>query len=164
MARPKSKLTKEQILERRAQAAWEYRQRLTNVERERHRAAVNEKARARMRARREKLRRAPADVQLEHAVKAAQYRRNYVERTRRAVTAAALKSFAKSKSLHPLPSNRAPPCAPRRRPRSPDEDASWEEWEEDDATQRPGCRDDSEERDIHTRAEYYRPGNFSFIR
>ncbi|KAK6984034.1 hypothetical protein R3P38DRAFT_2807230 [Favolaschia claudopus] len=73
MGRPRTKLTQEQILARRAQAAWEYRQR--------HRAAVNEKARLRMRAHREKLRRAPADVQVEYAVKAAQYRRDYVECT-----------------------------------------------------------------------------------
>ncbi|KAK7019062.1 hypothetical protein R3P38DRAFT_3200303 [Favolaschia claudopus] len=149
MARPKSKLSKEELLARRAQAAYEYRQR----------ASVNEKARLRMRARREKLRRAPADVQLEHAVKAAQYRRDYVERTRRAVTNAALKSWSKSKSLHAPPSNRAPPCAPRRRPRSPDEEGSWEEWEDDDTMRSTGVQDDSVENDEDIRVGYYRTRN-----
>ncbi|KAK7033757.1 hypothetical protein R3P38DRAFT_3185520 [Favolaschia claudopus] len=158
MARPKSKLTKEQLLERRAQAAWEYRQR----------AAVNEKARLRMRARRERLRRAPADVQSEYAVRAARYRRDYVERTRRAVTSAALHSLSRTKSPH---ANRAPPCAPRQRPRSPDDDGSWEEWEDGDAAQRRGVRDDLEEQDeseleeghSRTRIQYYRTGNITFI-
>ncbi|KAK6992991.1 hypothetical protein R3P38DRAFT_3224402 [Favolaschia claudopus] len=94
MARPKSKLTRQEILSRRAQAAWEYRQR--------NKAAVNEKARLRMRDRREKLRRASAAVQLEYAVKAAQYRQDYVERARRAARSPALKSLQRSP---PSPTN-----------------------------------------------------------
>ncbi|KAJ7752278.1 hypothetical protein B0H16DRAFT_1723624 [Mycena metata] len=62
----------EEILARRAHAAWEYRQR--------NRAVVNEKARVRMQKRREALRHAPSDVQQEANRKARQYRRNYVER------------------------------------------------------------------------------------
>ncbi|KAK7033887.1 hypothetical protein R3P38DRAFT_3186201 [Favolaschia claudopus] len=94
MARPKSKLTRQEILNRRAQAAWEYRQR--------NKAAVNEKARVRMRAHREKLRRSSAAVQLEYAVKAAQYRQDYVERATRAARRSVAKSLQRSP---PSPTN-----------------------------------------------------------
>ncbi|KAJ7119400.1 hypothetical protein C8R46DRAFT_1050825 [Mycena filopes] len=67
----KAKLTQEEILERRTQAAWEYRQR--------HRDSINEKACLRMQRRREELKEAPAAVQQAHTVKARQYRRNYIE-------------------------------------------------------------------------------------
>ncbi|KAJ7122478.1 hypothetical protein C8R46DRAFT_1238300 [Mycena filopes] len=71
MSNRKSKISQEELLERRAQAAWEYRQR--------NREAVNAKARIRMRRKREALQSAPSAVQLEHTVKAAQYRRKYLE-------------------------------------------------------------------------------------
>ncbi|KAJ6450012.1 hypothetical protein C8R47DRAFT_1084569 [Mycena vitilis] len=62
------------ILDRRADAAWEYRSR--------NREAVNARARLRMRRRREELQTAPAAVRLEKEAKARQYRRNYRERNR----------------------------------------------------------------------------------
>ncbi|KAJ7036484.1 hypothetical protein C8F04DRAFT_1258049 [Mycena alexandri] len=56
------KPTDAEVLDRRAQAAWEYRQR--------HRAAVNEKARLRMQKRREALKHASSDVQQQATQKA----------------------------------------------------------------------------------------------
>ncbi|KAJ7106122.1 hypothetical protein C8R43DRAFT_1140610 [Mycena crocata] len=83
MARSKKpKPSEEVVKERRAQAAWEYRQR--------NPAAINEKARLRMRDRREALRTAPSGIQLLHAVKARQYRRNYIERNKEIESVAAL--------------------------------------------------------------------------
>ncbi|KAK7054024.1 hypothetical protein R3P38DRAFT_3171507 [Favolaschia claudopus] len=69
----KSKYTSEERSQRRAHAAWEYRQR--------NKAATNEKARLRMRAQRQKLLHAPSAVQLEYAVRAEKYRREYSECT-----------------------------------------------------------------------------------
>ncbi|KAJ7222632.1 hypothetical protein GGX14DRAFT_558721 [Mycena pura] len=96
----KSKCTRDEVLERRAQVAWEYRQR--------HKDTINEKAKLRMRKsvlhlhscpvpswlryafrRREQLKTAPSDIQLEHALRAAQYRRNYVEQSYQATRKAA---------------------------------------------------------------------------
>ncbi|KAJ7921968.1 hypothetical protein B0H13DRAFT_1866208 [Mycena leptocephala] len=67
----KPKLTRDEILDRRAQAPWEYRCR--------NREIVNEKARLRMQKRREQLQNAPAAVQAEHQAKARQYRRRYLD-------------------------------------------------------------------------------------
>ncbi|KAJ7038349.1 hypothetical protein C8F04DRAFT_1179971 [Mycena alexandri] len=76
-AKPKRiKPTDAEVLDRRAQAAWEYRQR--------HRAAVNEKARLRMQKRREALKHASSDVQQQATQKARQYRQRYNERARAA--------------------------------------------------------------------------------
>ncbi|KAJ7016827.1 hypothetical protein C8F04DRAFT_1195720 [Mycena alexandri] len=64
----KIKRSHEEVLESRAEAAWKYRQS----------TAANAKLR-----RRERLKSAPSDVQLEHRLKAIQYRRNYAERTKK---------------------------------------------------------------------------------
>ncbi|KAJ7796573.1 hypothetical protein B0H13DRAFT_1934517, partial [Mycena leptocephala] len=93
------KPTQDEILDRRAQAAWEYRQR--------NRQAVNERAKIRMRERREQLKTAPNAVQLEHSLRAAQYRRNYLERTKQAV----------KNSLPKVPKKKAPPPTPVTPPR-----------------------------------------------
>ncbi|KAK7053868.1 hypothetical protein R3P38DRAFT_2761581 [Favolaschia claudopus] len=53
----------------RADVAWQYRTR--------HREIINEKARNRMRRRREAIRQAPSDVQLIHRIRARLYRRTY---------------------------------------------------------------------------------------
>ncbi|KAJ6542989.1 hypothetical protein B0H19DRAFT_1268177 [Mycena capillaripes] len=71
----KPKPSVDDILDRQAQAAWAYRQR--------NRQAINEKAQIRMRNCWEQLKNAPNAVQLEHSLRAAQYRRNYIERTKK---------------------------------------------------------------------------------
>ncbi|KAJ7023331.1 hypothetical protein C8F04DRAFT_1193583 [Mycena alexandri] len=77
-AKPKRiKPTDAEVLDRRAQAAWEYRQR--------HRAAVNEKARLRMQKRREALKHASSDVQQQATQKARHTAKRYNE-THRAPT------------------------------------------------------------------------------
>ncbi|KAJ7226776.1 hypothetical protein GGX14DRAFT_555363 [Mycena pura] len=75
MPRRKSNLSRQDILERQAQAAWEYRQR--------NKVTINQKAKERMRERRQRLLTAPSAVQLEYATRAARYRRNYLERTKK---------------------------------------------------------------------------------
>ncbi|KAJ7601455.1 hypothetical protein DFH06DRAFT_1352842 [Mycena polygramma] len=60
-----------------AESAWKYRQR--------HREAVNARARLRMREKRERLKSAPSAVQLEHSMRAALHRQNYLQRTKKAV-------------------------------------------------------------------------------
>ncbi|KAK7019474.1 hypothetical protein R3P38DRAFT_3194269 [Favolaschia claudopus] len=143
MGRPRSKLSPEEILARRAQAAWEYRQRCVLLIlppapapadlRVRHKAAVNEKARLRMRAHRQKLQQAPASVQLEYAVKAAQYRRDYVERARQEMC---------MPRSHPSSNvRRAPPAKPRRPrayPPTSSQEASEEEETSEDGHQESG--------------------------
>ncbi|KAJ6477908.1 hypothetical protein C8R47DRAFT_1075253 [Mycena vitilis] len=91
---PKAPTPSFDVLTRRADAAYEYRYR--------NRAAVNEKARARMQRRREALRKAPAAVQAEEAAKARQYRRTYKERNRPVARAAVGAS----------PLKKQPKCAP----------------------------------------------------
>ncbi|KAJ7868660.1 hypothetical protein B0H13DRAFT_2351306 [Mycena leptocephala] len=103
MARIKPKPTREEVLERGAQAAWEYCQR--------HRDAINAKARLRMQKRREALQKAPSDVQLEHAVRAAKYRRDYIERhterpTKKSRKLSHPKSPSKSKNKDANPPDR----------------------------------------------------------
>ncbi|KAJ7678251.1 hypothetical protein DFH06DRAFT_1317029 [Mycena polygramma] len=73
----KAKRTAEEQLEGDAQRAWAYRQR--------HREKINEKARLRMRRRREELAKAPSAIRQEYTVRAAQYRRNYKERTAKTI-------------------------------------------------------------------------------
>ncbi|KAJ7649150.1 hypothetical protein DFH06DRAFT_1332171 [Mycena polygramma] len=68
---PRKSRTPDEVLDRRAQLAREYR--------ERNREKVNEKARLRMRRRREALQKAPSAIQLEYSVRAAQYRKDYAE-------------------------------------------------------------------------------------
>ncbi|KAJ6449415.1 hypothetical protein C8R47DRAFT_1224965 [Mycena vitilis] len=77
MVRKKSKRTPEEIRDRRADKAWAYRQR--------NRETVNEKARLRMRQKREALKSAPSAVQLEHAIRSEQYRRHYMDRCKEAM-------------------------------------------------------------------------------
>ncbi|KAJ7716211.1 hypothetical protein B0H16DRAFT_1476912 [Mycena metata] len=112
---PPSKCTPEEILDRRAQAAWEYRRR--------HREAINEKARIRMHKRRAELKQAPSAVQEEHAAKARQYRRRYIERNapvarsvvspkkKKMVSAEIVRVKPKSTETHPLTAaiTRTPP-------------------------------------------------------
>ncbi|KAJ7121216.1 hypothetical protein C8R46DRAFT_1238483 [Mycena filopes] len=69
--KPKSKLPDDEVLHRRAEAAFRYRRR--------NQDAINEKARLRMQKRRAALKQAPSAVQVEHQVKARQYRRKYIE-------------------------------------------------------------------------------------
>ncbi|KAK7052788.1 hypothetical protein R3P38DRAFT_3173125 [Favolaschia claudopus] len=76
----KAKYTEQELLGRRAQSAWEYRQR--------NKAKVNEKARLRMQATRAKVRAAPPAVRMGYAVWAAQHRRDYLERLRRGLATA----------------------------------------------------------------------------
>ncbi|KAK7001861.1 hypothetical protein R3P38DRAFT_2795320 [Favolaschia claudopus] len=71
----KRQYTQEELQDRRAHSAWEYRQR--------NKAKVNEKARARMQATRAQVRAAPPAIRLGYAVRAAQHRRDYLERRRR---------------------------------------------------------------------------------
>ncbi|KAJ7701600.1 hypothetical protein B0H16DRAFT_1483477 [Mycena metata] len=135
----KQKCTPEEILDRRAQAAWEYRRR--------HREAINEKARIRMhkfvasqlfflslnryerqttgrtQRRRAELKQAPSAVQGEHAAKARQYRRRYIERNapvarsvvspkkKKMVSAEIVRVKPKSTETHPLTAaiTRTPP-------------------------------------------------------
>ncbi|KAJ7046289.1 hypothetical protein C8F04DRAFT_1248538 [Mycena alexandri] len=108
MARSKPKLTQEEVLDRRAQAAREYRQR--------HRESVNEKARLRMQKRRAALLTAPSAVQLEQSVKAAQYRRNYIERGRQTTKFSTPKKNSDgakvTKKLAP-PLSHVPPARPK---------------------------------------------------
>ncbi|KAJ7820054.1 hypothetical protein B0H13DRAFT_2378049 [Mycena leptocephala] len=96
----KSQATRDEVLDRRAQAAWNYRQR--------NQEAINAKAKLRMRQRRETLLTAPSAVQLEHSIRAAQYRRNYLERTKKPV-----KPLAKvpSKKSQPTTVTRVAPAA-----------------------------------------------------
>ncbi|KAJ7666209.1 hypothetical protein DFH06DRAFT_1322828 [Mycena polygramma] len=68
---PRKSRTPDEVLDRRAQLAREYR--------ERNREKINEKARLRMRRRREALQKAPSAIQLDYSVRAAQYRKNYAE-------------------------------------------------------------------------------------
>ncbi|KAJ7766823.1 hypothetical protein B0H16DRAFT_1717163 [Mycena metata] len=79
----KLKLTDKEVLDRRAEAAWRYRQR--------HKEEVNSKARLRMQKWVHTINAGPLrssfdtnDVQLKHRVRAAQYRRNYNVRTKKA--------------------------------------------------------------------------------
>ncbi|KAK6974634.1 hypothetical protein R3P38DRAFT_3239292 [Favolaschia claudopus] len=72
----KAKYTQDELSGRRAQSAWEYRQR----------AKVNEKARLRMQATRAKVRAAGPVIRLGYAVRAAQHRRDYLERRRRGLS------------------------------------------------------------------------------
>ncbi|KAK6992476.1 hypothetical protein R3P38DRAFT_2802772 [Favolaschia claudopus] len=109
MARRESKYTPEELRQRRAQASWEYRQR--------NQAATNDKARLRMRAKREKLLRAPSAVQLEYSVRAEKYRRDYTERSVRGAGSGKKKwrtkqrKGASTSSLTPL--SRAPHNIPK---------------------------------------------------
>ncbi|KAK7031322.1 hypothetical protein R3P38DRAFT_3187037 [Favolaschia claudopus] len=75
MPRAKSNLAQPDILLKRAEAAWDYRQR--------NKVEVNEKARMRMRRRRAELKNAPSAVQLEYLNRARKYRRDYRERVKR---------------------------------------------------------------------------------
>ncbi|KAK7022081.1 hypothetical protein R3P38DRAFT_3195474 [Favolaschia claudopus] len=75
MPRAKSNLSQQQVLLKRADASYEYRQM--------HRAEVNEKARLRMQRRRAELKRAPSAVQLEYVMRARKHRRDYREREKR---------------------------------------------------------------------------------
>ncbi|KAJ7741967.1 hypothetical protein DFH07DRAFT_777892 [Mycena maculata] len=68
----RAKRTQEEILDRRAHIAWKYR--------ECNRAVINEKAKLHMRRRREALKKAPSEIQLEYTAKARKYRRDYLER------------------------------------------------------------------------------------
>ncbi|KAJ6624326.1 hypothetical protein B0H10DRAFT_1943228 [Mycena sp. CBHHK59/15] len=88
MARAKTKRTREELLDHQAQLAWEYRQR--------HKEVINAKARIRMQKRREELQKAPSEVQLQQSVKAAQYRRNYTDRTKQTKKATSSKTKSKS--------------------------------------------------------------------
>ncbi|KAJ7020485.1 hypothetical protein C8F04DRAFT_1275024 [Mycena alexandri] len=84
MARPKSTLTREEVLERRAQAAWEYRQRYDTAIVPSIAPLIPVDSQAEKCHQREgqgsDAKTAPSAVQLEHTVKAAQYRRTYLER------------------------------------------------------------------------------------
>ncbi|KAK7018523.1 hypothetical protein R3P38DRAFT_2784332 [Favolaschia claudopus] len=73
----KPKYTQSELQDRRAQSAWEYRQR--------NRSQVNEKAKLRMQATRAKVRAAAPAIQLGYAVRAAKHRRDYLERRRRGI-------------------------------------------------------------------------------
>ncbi|KAJ7016668.1 hypothetical protein C8F04DRAFT_1280887 [Mycena alexandri] len=108
-----------EVLARRAQAAWEYRQR--------NRAIVNEKARVRTQKRREALKKAPSDVQQEAIQKARQYRRNYIRRVNAGSSSSpatqASPRKAESRLVAPrqaqvaaLPAPPAPPPAAKLRP------------------------------------------------
>ncbi|KAJ7665346.1 hypothetical protein DFH06DRAFT_1323741 [Mycena polygramma] len=66
-----------ELLDGAALRAWRYRQR--------HRDSVNEKAKARMRQKREQLKSAPSAVQHEYNHRAEQYRQNYLQRTKQPV-------------------------------------------------------------------------------
>ncbi|KAJ7084881.1 hypothetical protein B0H15DRAFT_802255 [Mycena belliarum] len=70
----KPKATEEELRDRRADAAWAYRQR--------NQESINAKARARMKQRRADLKNAPSAVQQEERIRANRYRRHYRERTR----------------------------------------------------------------------------------
>ncbi|KAK6997349.1 hypothetical protein R3P38DRAFT_3220382 [Favolaschia claudopus] len=71
------KYTESELQDRRAQSAWEYRQR--------NRTEVNEKAKLRMQATRARVRAAGTATQLKYAIQAAQHRRDYLERRRRGI-------------------------------------------------------------------------------
>ncbi|KAJ6455638.1 hypothetical protein C8R47DRAFT_1228154 [Mycena vitilis] len=79
-----------------AESAWKYRQR--------HREAVNDRARLRMREKRERLKSAPSEVQQEHSVRAALHRQNYVQRTKKPVR----KPLPKLTPKRPRPSPKKP--------------------------------------------------------
>ncbi|KAJ7186912.1 hypothetical protein C8R46DRAFT_1206904 [Mycena filopes] len=95
MVGAKPKRTIEEVRERRADAAWRYRQR--------KKVEVNLKARERMQRRREQLKTAPSDVQLEHTVQAAQYRRRYKERSAEKHVVQPVTKIKKTKVLLPSP-------------------------------------------------------------
>ncbi|KAK6977643.1 hypothetical protein R3P38DRAFT_3235529 [Favolaschia claudopus] len=71
MPRAKSNLSQKEVLLKRADAAYAYRQR--------NKASVNEKARLRMRRRRAELKLAPSAVQMEYLLRARKHRRDYRE-------------------------------------------------------------------------------------
>ncbi|KAJ7020704.1 hypothetical protein C8F04DRAFT_1274620 [Mycena alexandri] len=95
--------TDAEVLARRAQAAWQYRQR--------NRAAVNERARIRMQKRREALKNAPSDFQGQARHKARQYRRRYTERTQAQSTPTPQKETKKN----PQKTNQTHAAAPEQR-------------------------------------------------
>ncbi|KAJ6488307.1 hypothetical protein C8R47DRAFT_1216111 [Mycena vitilis] len=69
--------------------------------REHHREVVNEKAKIRMRQKREQLKTAPSAVQMEYNVRAEQYRLNYLQRTKQAVAKALAPTLPARKSAGP---------------------------------------------------------------
>ncbi|KAJ7608094.1 hypothetical protein DFH06DRAFT_1347127 [Mycena polygramma] len=78
-----------------ADSAWKYRQK--------NREAVNQRARLRMREKRERLKDAPSAVQLEYSVRAALHRQNYLQRTKKAVQKPRLKLTPKKSPAKKLP-------------------------------------------------------------
>ncbi|KAJ7716046.1 hypothetical protein DFH07DRAFT_785490 [Mycena maculata] len=104
----KVKRTQDEILDQRAQAAWEYHQR--------NKEAINAKARVRMRRRREELKTASSDIQQEYTVKARQYRRRYIDRHKEPPS-----------RLHDVPKKTKPQNPMRKKPVTTREEAKTEE-------------------------------------
>ncbi|KAK7032026.1 hypothetical protein R3P38DRAFT_2774473 [Favolaschia claudopus] len=115
MPRAKSNLSQKEVLLKRADAAYAYRQR--------NKASVNEKARLRMRRRRAELKLAPSAVQMEYLLRARKHRRDYRERVKRGGRRGGDKSSSRvgnnvvpmRRRQHSTPtsaSSRSPPCSP----------------------------------------------------
>ncbi|KAJ6518336.1 hypothetical protein C8R47DRAFT_1205392 [Mycena vitilis] len=89
-----------------AESAWKYRQR--------HRDAVNARARLRMREKRERLKSAPSAVQLEHSARAALHRQNYLQRTKTAAPKPLPRLTPQHRPLKKLPPPGLSPQKPTR--------------------------------------------------
>ncbi|KAK7023736.1 hypothetical protein R3P38DRAFT_2779208 [Favolaschia claudopus] len=153
MPRAKSNLSQQEVLLKRADASWRYRQRTLATS---NRDAVNEKARLRMQRKRAAMKNASSAVQLEYRMRARKHRRDYRERVKRVGRKRVDKSSSRvntnvvplQRSRHSSATSDCPPTPPLPCPASPQSPQfSDDDDDYDDEYDREGEYDGEDEDD-----------------